>query len=132
VTGEDLVRAAGGLLLRRRDDGALEVALVHRPKYDDWSFPKGKLDAGETYEEAALREVEEETGYRARLEREIPPTRYRDATGRPKVVRYWTMTPEDGGFRPNSEVDELRWVPLDRAAGELTYDHDRALLDDLT
>jgi 8-oxo-dGTP diphosphatase len=75
VTDDDLVRAAGGLLLRPGSGGALEVALVHRPKYDDWSFPKGKLVAGETFEEAALREVEEETGYRARLDREIPGTR---------------------------------------------------------
>ena len=128
MTGDDLVRAAGGLLLRQGPDGALEVALVHRPKYDDWSFPKGKLVAGETFEEAALREVEEETGYRARLDREIPGTRYRDASGRPKVVRYWTMTPVGGEFRANSEVDELRWLPVDEAARALSYDHDRALL----
>jgi 8-oxo-dGTP diphosphatase len=128
VTDDDLVRAAGGLLLRPGSGGALEVALVHRPKYDDWSFPKGKLVAGETFEEAALREVEEETGYRARLDREIPGTRYRDAVGRPKVVRYWTMTPVDGAFRPNSEVDELRWVRVDEAARALSYDHDRSLL----
>ncbi|HEY7280722.1 MAG TPA: NUDIX hydrolase [Actinomycetota bacterium] len=124
----ELVRAAGGLLLRPGPDGALEVALVHRPKYDDWSFPKGKLTAEESFEEAALREVEEETGFRARLDREIPSTRYRDANGRAKLVRYWTMTPLDGEFRPNIEVDDLRWFPLDEAARTLTYAHDRDLL----
>jgi len=132
VTDDDLVRAAGGLLVRPGPDGALEVALVHRPKYDDWSFPKGKLAAGESYEEAAVREVEEETGFRARLDREIPGTRYRDAAGRPKVVRYWTMTPVAGEFRPNSEVDELRWASLDEAARALTYAHDRALLREVS
>ncbi len=128
MTDAELVRAAGGLLLRQSPSGALEVALVHRPKYDDWSFPKGKLDAGETFETAALREVEEETGYRPTLDREIPGTRYRDAAGRPKVVRYWTMRPVGGAFRPNSEVDELRWMPLAEAARALSYEHDRALL----
>jgi 8-oxo-dGTP diphosphatase len=125
---DDLVRAAGGLLPRPGAEGSFEVALVHRPKYDDWSFPKGKLDANETYEEAALREVEEETGYRARLELELPDVRYRDSMGRPKLVRYWTMTLEGGAFRPNKEVDELRWVTLADAAVMLTYPHDRDLL----
>jgi 8-oxo-dGTP diphosphatase len=105
------------------------VALVHRPKYDDWTFPKGKLTPGETDEEAALREVEEETGYRARLDRELSTVGYRDPMGRPKVVRYWTMTPVDGEFRPNREVDELRWLAIPDAARMLSYDHDRALLD---
>ena len=125
--GEEVVRAAGGLLLRSGVFG-LEVALVHRPKYDDWTFPKGKLTEGESDEEAALREVEEETGYRARLDRELASISYRDPSSRPKVVRYWTMTPLEGSFRPNSEVDELRWLPIDDAARTLTYDHDRELL----
>ena len=124
----ELVRAAGAIVLRRTDDGRTEVALIHRPKYDDWTFPKGKLDPGETDEGAALREVEEETGLRARLDRELPSVRYRDANGRPKVVRYWVMTPLEGDFRPNREVDELRWVPVDEAAALLSYDHDRPLL----
>jgi 8-oxo-dGTP diphosphatase len=128
TTGGDVVRAAGGLVVRAGPGGDSEVALVHRPKYDDWSFPKGKLDPGETDEQAAIREVEEETGLRARLDRELPSVRYRDANGRPKVVRYWVMTPLEGDFRPNREVDELRWVPIDRAGALLTYDHDRALL----
>ena len=126
------VRAAGGLILRHGVGGVREIALVHRPKYDDWSFPKGKLLEGETDEEAAVREVHEETGFSVRLEnRELPSLRYRDAAGRPKVVRYWVMTPTGGRFEPNREVDELWWVPLDRAAEVLTYEHDRALLDQL-
>ena len=105
------VRAAGGLVHRVGRDGATEIALVHRPKYDDWSFPKGKLHHGESFEDAAIREVEEETGFRVRLDRELPSVHYRDSNGSPKVVRYWTMTPLDDGFKPNREVDELRWVP---------------------
>jgi 8-oxo-dGTP diphosphatase len=129
---EHVVRAAGGLVLRPAAGGTgTEIALVHRPKYDDWTFPKGKLDPGETDEQAAVREVAEETGLDARLDRELPDVRYRDASGRDKVVRYWTMTPTGGEFRPNREVDELRWVPPDEAATLLTYDHDRALLDEL-
>ena len=124
----DVVQAAGGIVLRRRDDGTTEVALVHRPKYQDWSYPKGKLDPGETHEDAALREVEEETGLRCRLGDELPEVRYTDPMGRPKIVRYWTMRPLDGEFRPTKEVDELRWVPLEEAASHLSYDHDRELL----
>src|SRR4029078_8380000 len=106
------------------------VALVHRPKYDDWTFPKGKLNAGETDEEAAVREVFEETGFRVRLDesRELPSVRYRDVAGRQKVVRYWVMTPLDGHFEPNREVDELWWVPVDSADRVLSYDHDREVL----
>jgi 8-oxo-dGTP diphosphatase len=126
---DDEVRAAGGLVLRRGAGGVQEIALVHRPKYDDWTFPKGKLESGETDEEAAAREVFEETGLRVRLEDEVPSVRYRDTNGRPKVVRYWVMTPTSGHFEPNREVDELWWVPVDRAAELLTYDHDRELLD---
>jgi 8-oxo-dGTP diphosphatase len=129
----DLIRAAGGLVLRPSANGEdTEIALVHRPKYDDWSYPKGKLHEGETFEDAALREVEEETGHRARLERELPSVRYADSNGRPKLVRYWVMTPLEGSFDPNDEIDELRWVPLDEARTQLSYEHDRALLRELT
>jgi 8-oxo-dGTP diphosphatase len=118
------VQAAGGVVAR---DGL--VALVHRPKYDDWSLPKGKLEQGESFEEAALREVEEETGVRARLVRELPSTEYDDAKGRAKLVRYWLMEPvADVGFVPGGEVDELRWVQRDEALALLSYDGDREVL----
>jgi len=116
-----LVRAAGGILIR---DGA--VLLVHRPAYGDWSFPKGKLLAGETWEEAALREVEEETGLRCHLGPEVGRTHYLVAAG-PKQVRYYRMT-ADGEARAQNEVDELCWVPLPDAEPLLTYERDRRLL----
>jgi 8-oxo-dGTP diphosphatase len=89
------VKASGGVVWRRAPGGAPEVVVVHRPRYDDWSLPKGKLDAGETWEEAALREVEEEVGLRCRLGAELPPVRYRDNKGREKAVRYWLMEPDE-------------------------------------
>ena len=94
----------------RETDGGLEVAIVHRPKYDDWSLPKGKLDADESFEQAALREVEEETGLRCELGAELEPARYRDRKGRSKLVRYFRMSPRGGEFRRSDEVDELRWL----------------------
>jgi 8-oxo-dGTP diphosphatase len=119
------VEAAGGVVLG--PDG--RVALVHRPRYDDWSLPKGKLDPGESFEEAALREVEEETGVRARLVRELPSVKYNDNKGRPKLVRYWLMeVAEEPGFVANDEVDELRWVEPEEALGLLTYSRDRSLV----
>jgi 8-oxo-dGTP diphosphatase len=119
----DRIRAAGGVVMR---DG--RVLLVHRPRYDDWTLPKGKLDHGESYEEAALREVEEETGMRCTLGRELPRTQYR-VGDRPKVVRYWLMTPEaETAFVPNDETDELRWVTPQEALELLTYDRDRDVL----
>jgi 8-oxo-dGTP pyrophosphatase MutT (NUDIX family) len=125
------VKASGGVVWRRSSRG-LEVALVHRPRYDDWSFPKGKLDAGEGWEDAALREVQEEIGLNCRLGHELPPTRYRDNKGREKVVRYWMMEPMDGEFVPSGEVDEMRWMPAGEARDLLTYDHDRDLLREVT
>jgi 8-oxo-dGTP diphosphatase len=120
------VHAAGGLVWRRRN-GAIETVLVHRPRYDDWSLPKGKLDPGESFEEAALREVEEETGLRCRLGDFLGETTYRDHKEREKLVRFWTMEAGDGDFDPDDEVDELRWVRLADAAETLTYDFDREL-----
>ena len=118
------VHAAGGLVVR---DGL--VLLVHRPRYDDWTLPKGKLDAGESFEEAALREVEEETGVRCTLGAELPSTRYSDKKDRPKLVRYWLMEVEhDPGFTPNDEVDGVRWVTPAEAAALLTYQRDAELL----
>jgi 8-oxo-dGTP diphosphatase len=109
------VAAAGGVVTREAG-GRLEVAVVHRPKYDDWTHPKGKLDPGETFEQAALREVEEETGLRCRLVRELGQATYTDRHGRPKLVRYWLMEVENGEFQANSEVDDLRWLPPVEAA----------------
>jgi 8-oxo-dGTP diphosphatase len=122
-------RAAGGLVVRDAADGP-EVAVVHRPRYDDWSLPKGKLGEAESWEEAALREVREETGLECELGDELPSTTYRDAKGRDKLVRYWEMSSE-GEFEPNDEVDELRWLPPAEARELLTYDRDRDLIDRL-
>jgi 8-oxo-dGTP diphosphatase len=122
------VRAAGGLVTRRGADGVPEVLLVHRPAYDDWTFPKGKADAGETDEECALREVEEETGFRCELEVELGRTTYVDPKGRPKIVRYFAMRPLDGAFAPHREIDEIEWLPVSKAATRLTYERDRELL----
>ena len=122
------VRAAGGVVVRERGDGGREVAIVHRPKYDDWSLPKGKLDEGEEWRDAALREVAEETGLRCEAVTELAPSTYLDRKGRRKHVRWWLMRPLEGRFEPNDEVDELRWVPVERAAGLLEYEHDRELL----
>ena len=121
------VRAAGGIVLRGEGPDR-SVALVHRPRYDDWSFPKGRLDADEDEATAALREVEEETGLRCRLGPSVGAVTYRDRRGRAKVVRYFRMDADGGRFTPNREVDELRWVPIEAAAGLLSYAHDRSLL----
>ena len=127
---EELVRAAGGVVWRPADDG-VEVLVVHRPKYDDWSLPKGKLHEGERGEDAALREVQEETGLRCVLGRELPTISYQDRQGRPKIVRYWEMRPEAGGFTPTEEVDEVRWMPPDEVVTFLSYDRDRGVVASL-
>ena len=93
VSRDGIVEAAGGVVARAARRTRAEVLLVHRPKYDDWSLPKGKLEPGETHEAAACREVEEETGWRCALGEELPAVRYMDRQGRPKHVRYWRMTP---------------------------------------
>jgi len=113
---------------RETENGEREVLLVHRPKYDDWTFPKGKCDAGESDEAAAAREVLEETGYECALGDEAPTVHYEDGKGRPKRVRYWFMTIAGGGPNvPNSEVDELCWLAPRDASTLLTYAHDQAL-----
>jgi 8-oxo-dGTP diphosphatase len=133
VSGDpSLVRAAGGVVWRARD-GVVEVLLVHRPRYDDWSFPKGKCDPGEGDEACAIREVDEETGMRCVLGAELPTASYVDHRNRPKVVRYWAMEAEAAGgrshpFVPNDEVDDLAWVTLDEAGHRLTYGRDLEVL----
>jgi 8-oxo-dGTP diphosphatase len=123
----EVIQAAGGLVVRRQG-GALQIAVVHRPMHQDWSYPKGKLEEGETLEEAAQREVLEETGYGCRLLRFIGHTEYIDRKGRPKVVAYWVMAAETGAFAVNEEVDELRWLSVPEADQLLSYERDRELL----
>jgi 8-oxo-dGTP pyrophosphatase MutT (NUDIX family) len=124
------VRAAGGVVWRVDDDGRLEVLVIHRPGYEDWSFPKGKTDPEDLDDEhTALREVEEESGLRCTLGRELPGVDYIDRKGRSKHVRYWEMRVLSGEFVPNREVDETRWLELPDARGQLSYDHDRDVLD---
>ena len=117
-----VVRAAGGIVVR---DGS--VLLVHRPRYDDWSFPKGKLEGDESWEDGAIREVEEETGLRCEVGPLVGSTRYFVAQG-PKEVRYYRMTSEGEAFAQN-EVDEVRWAPFEEARALLTHDRDRKLLE---
>ena len=122
------VRAAGGILFRRREDGTVEVAVIHRPRYDDWTLPKGKLEKRETIEDAAVREVEEETGLKVRRGPAAIQTEYRDRYGRRKTVDYFYMTPDGGSFAPNDEVDELRWLPVEEAARRLSHQRDAEIV----
>jgi 8-oxo-dGTP diphosphatase len=126
-----VIEAAGGVVWRRTKKHGLRVLLVHRPRYDDWSLPKGKLDAGEQALDAALREVHEETGLTCDAGAELASTTYRDRKGRRKRARYWAMTVRSGEFVPNSEVDEIRWLRPDDAAALLTYQRDVAVVDSL-
>jgi len=128
--GQAEVEAAGGVIVREAD-GEPQVAVVHRSRYDDWSLPKGKLMEGESAEQAALREVEEETGIRCELGDELAPAHYRDRKGRRKRVRWWLMRPLSGTFEPNAEVDELRWLDVPDAIELLDYEHDRELVKGL-
>jgi 8-oxo-dGTP diphosphatase len=124
----DRVKAAGGVVTRQDDDGPLFL-VVHRPRYDDWSLPKGKLEPGESPEAAAVREIAEETGVTVRLGRALPDHEYVDRHGRPKVVHYWQMTPVDTTpWVPNDEVDDARWIHPAEAATLLTYENDRRLV----
>jgi 8-oxo-dGTP diphosphatase len=124
----EVIYAAGGLVLRRDPNGGLLIAVVHRPDRADWSLPKGKLEPGESFEEAALREVHEETGYRCRLGSFIGHTEYQDRKDRHKVVAYFEMEAMSGIFRPSEEVDDLRWLTRPEARLLLSYERDRELL----
>lgn len=128
--GRPTVRAAGCVVWRRTGQGSearTEIVLVHRPApHDDWSLPKGKLDAGERHRDAAVREVHEETALRGPLGPKLGEVRYVTAAGEDKRVRYWAMRAEhDDGFSPNAEIDDLRWVDLEQAAALLTWPTDR-------
>ena len=131
TSGTTPVRAAGGVVWRRSPQG-VEVVVVHRPRYDDWTLPKGKLEPGEDSATAARREVAEETGLECELGVELSSTSYVDQKGRPKIVRYWEMTVRAGDFVPNDEVDRLEWLALERAVERLTHDRDRGVLLGLT
>jgi len=133
------IKAAGGVLYRLNEDGEREFLLVHRPRYDDWSLPKGKLDRREGFLEAGLREVREETGIQANYPLEIGSVGYETDAGNRKVVRWWLMEAAGGKFRPNREVDAVEWLPLRKANKRLQYTNDQkvlrranALADDLT
>ena len=124
----DAVRAAGGVVWRRVPRGEAEVLLVHRKGREDWTLPKGKVEPGESDEACAVREVEEETNLRCALGPEVGVVSYHDQRGRPKTVRYWSMEVSAGEAAPRHEIDGVRWVPLEKAAGELTYPRDQELL----
>ncbi|WP_369214878.1 NUDIX hydrolase [Streptomyces flavofungini] len=127
----DPVLAAGCVLWRRSPaDGGLELCLVHRPRYDDWSFPKGKLKRGEEPLAGALREVEEETGHRCAPGARLPTAHY-TVQGRPKRVDYWAAEATGGRFEPNDEVDRVRWLPPTEARDRLTQPRDQRLVDAL-
>lgn len=122
------IRAAGGVVWRPASDG-VEVLLIHRPRYDDWSLPKGKNDPGESDEDCARREVAEETGLQCELGHHLADVRYLDGRGRPKVARYWAMRPLAGRFHPTDEVDRVQWLGLERARARLSYTRDVTVLD---
>jgi len=131
-----VIEAAGAVLWRDGDgdddDGVPRIAVIYRSRHDDWTLPKGKLEQGEQALDAALREVAEETGQSAEPGPALGETRYRlTRSGRPqdKVVWYWAMRATGGEFRPNAEVDQLRWLAPAQARALLTYDHDRELID---
>jgi 8-oxo-dGTP diphosphatase len=128
IADVNVIRAAGGLVVRTDRKGETEIAVIHRPAYDDWTLPKGKIEPEETPEDCALREVREETGLRCELGRPLGCTAYVDRRGRDKVVCYWLMEVKGGRFRPGIEVDKLLWLTVDDAVKRLTYARDRTLL----
>jgi phosphohistidine phosphatase SixA/ADP-ribose pyrophosphatase YjhB (NUDIX family) len=122
------IKAAGGVLYRPNEDGEREFLLVHRPRYGDWSLPKGKLDRREGFLEAGLREVREETGIQANYPIEIGSVGYETDAGNRKVVRWWLMEAVGGKFRPNREVDAVAWLTLRKASKRLQYTNDQKVL----
>jgi 8-oxo-dGTP diphosphatase len=126
----EVVRAAGGVVVRSGANGRPEILLVHRPKYDDWTIPKGKAEPGESDEACALREVEEETGLACELGDEVAAVEYMDAAGRPKRVRYFAMTPPEGvEASAQNEVDAVRWLTRERALEALSYARDARVVE---
>jgi 8-oxo-dGTP diphosphatase len=132
VAVEADVRAAGGVVWRPGPGGDVEIVLVHRPRYDDWSLPKGKVDGEETWLQAAVREIREETGLEVEVGAKLGDVTYvvrrHDGHDATKVVRYWDLRAAGGAFTPNDEVDELRWLTLEAAEGLVSYDLDRQVL----
>ena len=124
------VWASGGVVWRPGPAG-IELLLVHRPHHEDWTYPKGKLDDGETLRRCALREVEEETGLRCTTHDRLSLVTYRDARRRRKAVVYWTMTVDGGSFTPNAEVDAIGWFDVESARAVLTYPHDVDLIAEI-
>jgi 8-oxo-dGTP pyrophosphatase MutT (NUDIX family) len=126
-----VIEAAGGVVWRVSARRQHEVLVIHRPHRDDWSLPKGKRRRRESALDCALREVREETGLRCVAGDELPDVRYVDRRGRDRRVRYWAMQGVRGEFRPNDEVDDVRWVHLDRVGELLTYAHDLVVVSGL-
>lgn len=124
-----VIAAAGGVVWRPSEGGGIEIAVVHRERHDDWSLPKGHVDAGEHALETACREVREETGLDVVAGRRSLTTRY-EVDGAPKRVDYWVMRCVGGAFAANDEADELRWLPPADAAAACTYEHDREVVAD--
>jgi 8-oxo-dGTP diphosphatase len=135
VSPDEPIRASGAVIWRPSEwlgPENVDVVLVHRPAYDDWSLPKGKAEGDELDEDAARREVREETGLDVELGSELPSTRYLDRYAKPKVVRYWAATPAGGELKGSNEVDVARWLPLERARQMLSYERDHPVLDALS
>jgi 8-oxo-dGTP pyrophosphatase MutT (NUDIX family) len=128
VAEVSVMRAAGGVVVRRSRSGETEIAIIHRPEYDDWTLPKGKIEPEETPEDCALREVREETGLRCDLKRPLGCTAYVDRRGRDKIACYWIMEVRGGRFKPGVEVDRLVWLRVADAVKRLTYRHDKLLV----
>jgi len=128
VAEVSVMRAAGGVVVRRSRSGETEIAVIHRPEYDDWTLPKGKIEPEETPEDCALREVREETGLRCDLKRPLGCTAYVDRRGRDKIACYWIMEVRGGRFKPGIEVDRLLWLRVADAVKRLTYRHDKLLV----